>query len=212
MSSWPEASGWSPPDLDSGMRSAAASDGPVQYPELSRRGAGSPALASSEPDVVQAAWTRGYAVGVAEAASGAEAGVQSALKALQGVVEHLEFARASMERDWKPNLFSLALAIARKLVQREVRAEPEIVLELVNRAIQLIPLDTTLEIRLNPSDLAVLGDRLERALPADRALSVRWVSDPSLDHGAFVIETPQRVVDGRADVALRTLYDRLDDD
>ena len=212
MNSWPEPSGWSPPDLGADGRGAGAPDGPMRYPDLSRHVAGARMIKPGEPDAVQVAWSRGHAAGTAEAATQAGAGVQSALKALHGVVEHLEYARASMERDWKPNLYSLALAIARKLVQREVQAQPEIVLELVNRAIQLIPLDTTLEIRLHPADLAALGERLEQALPADRALSVRWVGDPSLDHGAFVVETPQRVVDGRTDVALRTLYDRLDDE
>jgi flagellar assembly protein FliH len=211
MSSSPETTGWAPPDFSAMNGGAAAPDGPFHFPDLGHRRPAAGSMAG-DSDVLQAAWARGYAAGMAEADTRAENGVQSALKALSGVVERLESARAAVEREWKPNLFSLALAIARKLVQREVQTNPEIVLELVNRAIQLVPLDTTLEIRLNPVDLVLLGERLDQALPPDRALSVRWVSDPSLDPGAFLLETPQRIVDGRADVALRTLYDRLDDD
>ncbi|MGH7741446.1 MAG: FliH/SctL family protein [Candidatus Eiseniibacteriota bacterium] len=187
-------------------------DGPMHYVPLLARSDGVRGIEAAEADALDAALARSHAAGFAESEARIAEQTEQALKALEGVVERLEMAWTNLEHDWKPNLYSLSLAVARKLVQRELTANPEIVTDLIDRALQLVPLDRTLEIRLNPSDLAALGDRLERAVPADRAVTVRWVPDVSLDRGAFVVETPQRIVDGRSDVALRRLYDRLDDE
>jgi hypothetical protein len=40
-------------------------------------------------------------------------------------------------------------------------------------------------------------------------MAVHWIADPSLDRGSFRLSSPERLVDGRADVALRSLYERL---
>jgi flagellar biosynthesis/type III secretory pathway protein FliH len=80
---------------------------------------------------------------------------------------------------------------------------------LVAHALDLLPADTSLEVRLHPDDLAALGDPLERVAPAGLSVSLRGVPDPALERGDFVIESPQRVIDGRTDTALRSLYERL---
>jgi len=215
MSSSLDAPGWQPPDLGGRNGRGAATrppDGPLRYAHLVTRVDTARTAESNASEALEVAHARGHAAGVAEAEARLEEELQKALAALQGVVERLEMAWTNLEHDWKPNLYSLSLAVARNLVQREVTASPEIVTDLIDRALQLVPLDRTLEIRLNPTDLAALGDRVEQAVPADRALTVRWLPDASLDRGAFVVETPQRIVDGRSDVALRRLYDRLDDE
>ena len=39
-----------------------------------------------------------------------------------------------------------------------------------------------------------------------------WVVDPSLEAGSFRLVSPERIIDGRVDVALRALYERLASD
>lgn len=215
MNSSPESPGWQPPELGGRRGSASATrtpDGPMRYLQLVAHVELARGAEAEAADALEAALARSHAAGVAESEARISGELEQALQALQGVVERLEIAWTNLEQDWKPNLYSLSLAVARKLVQRELTANPEIVTDLIDRALQLVPLDRTLDIRLNPGDLAALGDRLEHAVPADRAVTVRWVPDASLDRGAFVVETPQRIVDGRSDVALRRLYDRLDDE
>ena len=103
-------------------------------------------------------------------------------------------------------------AVAKHLIQREVRADPTIVRDLVEQALDLVPNDVALEVRLNPDDLAAIDDQLSRVGAGGRPLHAQWIADASLDRGSFLLETPLRVVDGRADIALRSLYDRLSHD
>jgi hypothetical protein len=60
-------------------------------------------------------------------------------------------------------------------------------------------------VRLNPADLGALG------LGPGAGAPVQWTADPVLEPGSFVVESPARVVDGRTDVALRQLFERLTD-
>ena len=133
------------------------------------------------------------------------------MQALTQVAEAFEASRAGFERDRERDLTGLALAVARRIVLREVTADPAIVRSLVTRALELLPLDRSFEVRLNPEDLGVLGTDLEGAVPPGIAPMIQWAGDPALERGSFVIESPLRVVDGRSDVALRALYDRLGD-
>ena len=110
------------------------------------------------------------------------------------------------------NVYALALAVAKHLIQREVKAEPTIVRDLVEQALDLVPTDVALEVRLNPDDLAAIDDQLSRVGAGGRPLHAQWIADASLDRGSFLLETPLRVVDGRTDIALRSLYDRLSHD
>ena len=215
MNSSPESPGWQPPELGGRRGSASATrtpDGPMRYLQLVAHVELARGAEAEEADALEAALARSHAAGVAESEARISGELEQALQALQGVVERLEIAWTNLEQDWKPNLYSLSLAVARKLVQRELTANPEIVTDLIDRALQLVPLDRTLDIRLNPGDLARSATGSNTRCRPIAPSTVRWVPDASLDRGAFVVETPQRIVDGRSDVALRRLYDRLDDE
>jgi flagellar biosynthesis/type III secretory pathway protein FliH len=134
----------------------------------------------------------------------------SALLAVKRVADHLETVATEFARDRERDLHGLAVAVARQIVQHELMIDPLRVGELLRRALELLPLDTTIEVRLNPDDLATLGTATDRLVPAGRAVRLQWLADPGLEPGNFVIESPQRIVDGRSDVALRDLYERLE--
>lgn len=137
---------------------------------------------------------------------------RSALLAVKKVADHLEMIAAEFARDRERDLHGLAVAIARQVVQHELMMDPLRVGELVRRALELLPGDTTIEVRLNPEDLAMLGESVSSLLPAGRQVRMAWRPDPGLERGNFTAESPQRIVDGRTDVALKDLYERLEHD
>jgi len=209
MTSSPDASAmvWTLPQFIPGWEAvpapAPADEGPLALPDLAggegaapEAPAGEPA-AGADPD------------GLRDGEARARAALAPAIQALEGVHGALAAAAAEFARTREHDLWTLALAVARKLVQRELVADPAMVRDLVARALELLPLDTALEVRLHPADLELLGPERDRLTPSGRLLAIQWVADPALERGGFVIESPQRLVDGRADVALRALYERL---
>lgn len=156
-----------------------------------------------------------YASGVEEGrrAAAADAGrrILSACQALAGAAESLQAVRASFASEAEESLYALATALAHQIVQRELTTDPTIVRDLVRRTVEVLPLEGALEIRLNPADLAALGVETDLYAPGGRKLDLRWVPDPSIERGGYLIETSQRVVDGRIDPVLRAMYERLRD-
>ena len=155
-------------------------------------------------------YRRGLDDGTRAERANADARCATALEAVALAAAHLESIATEFARDRERDAQAVALAAARHIVQHELTIDTLRVGELVRRAIELLPLDHALEIRLHPDDLETLREGLEGMAPVGRHVRVDWRPDASVDRGGFVIETPHRIIDGRADVALRALYERLD--
>jgi len=164
------------------------------------------------PDVEALAFARGLETGRGEGERRAEADLHPVLLALQKASERLEHVEALFERDRAQTITVLALAVARQIVQREVLVSPDVVTGLVTRALELVPQDAPVEVRLHPLDLATIESAglADAAGPRDpdRAV-VRFLADPALERGDCLVESAARLVDGRLDVAIRQLAERL---
>jgi flagellar biosynthesis/type III secretory pathway protein FliH len=145
---------------------------------------------------------------------GAEAGRAQALQemgpnlqASVRVVAEVDDFREALLAQMQNNLTALALAVARQLIEREVRAEPEVVANLVRNALSHFPLDQKLRIRLNPVDLSNISrEQSESRTPVTAGREVRWIPDEGIARGGCVVEGPERIVDGRIDLALERIY------
>ena len=173
---------------------------------------GGPDHEAAEHAAAEAQWQRGFDEGRDLGEAEAATRLAPALAVLEAVTSHLAAIADTFARDRERDLHALAIAIAKQILQREIATDPAWIETLVVRAIERLPLDPEFTVRLHPEDLALLGSDLARLRPEGRRVEMAWVADARLERGAFVVETPHRLVDGRADVALRALYDRLDHD
>lgn len=206
MTSSPERSAWQPLALvDSGTPhgAGAAAD---WLPSL--RGAAEDLVALEREQAFQ----YGYDAAVAAERERLDAEVRRALGTMARVADQLATLQTDFARDRERDLHTLAIAIARQVVQHELTVSPDRLAALVRAAIEQLPQDPCIEVRLHPSDLAALGGALEGLAPAGRGLEFAWTADASIERGGFLLETPHRIIDGRADVALRDLWERLGHD
>jgi len=183
----------------------------LHAPAAAEPAPGDPGVAAEPagPDPVEEAYLQGRADGEREALAAQERRVAQALKALAGAASALQAVRASYASEMAEGLYALAVAVAREVVQRELSADPAIVRDLVRRALDVLPLEGMTEVRLNPEDLAALSGELDLYGPGGRRLDLAWVADRTIERGGYVIETPQRVLDGQLEPALLALYERL---
>lgn len=115
---------------------------------------------------------------------------------LQGVAADNE----ALIRGLEAQVVELALAIAEKVIAREARTDPEIVLGVVRSALAEISDAAALRIRVNPEDAPLLDGRWQEMLPRSVAESSELVPDEQVERGGVVVET--RI--GQADGQLRT--------
>ncbi len=155
-------------------------------------------------------YRRGVEDGARAERARADARCATALQAVAVAVAHLDGIAGEFARDREADLHAIAITVARHVVQHELAIDPMRVGELVRRGLELMPLDHTLEVRIHPADLETLGPSLAQLAPPGRDVHLQWLADPAVERGGFAIETPHRIIDGRTDVALRTLYERFD--
>lgn len=179
---------------------------PWGLPELSAAASGP---TGPGPDPVQRAFDDGYQGGHEAGLAQARAELAPVEDALARLVDQLQQEMALIRPRAEANLYALGVAIARWLLQREITENRTAVEPLIRRAVQLLPAGSPVEIHAGPSDVEALGNHMRLAEADGRPLQVHWVVDPELEPGSFRLISPERIVDGRVDVALRALYERL---
>lgn len=157
------------------------------------------------------AYEEGYQQGFAEGqARGEEAGLEQAAGAIAEAASRAENMLALARQQAvealqaaERQLVDLALAVAGKVLAREVTENPMVVLPIVQAALAKVQDQEQITVRVNPANYDfVLAARpeLQAALAGDVALTV--AADSSLKEGDCVVETPFGTVDARIDTQL----------
>lgn len=174
-------------------------------------GASSGACRDSGPDLPvqdaeQQAYCRGFGDGERKGHElGEQAGLESAMQKLESLLtgghkligELGELHRQTC-RDVEADLVQLALAVARKIVGRDVSLGPDVVTRIIREALTRVEHAGRITIKLNPADLELLLDikpQLLSGLPeAGRAA---FEADAGITRGGCLIETDGGEVDAR---------------
>ncbi len=169
------------------------------------------ALADEVERRVAEAYAMGFVDGQREGADAESSRLRTAIEAAEEVVDSFRESESRWHGGLEENICAIAIAVAKQILERELRSSPRVVSELVRRAVTVFPIDHPIRIRVAPSDLAMISaagaDASPSPLTGDR--EVRWIADPLVAPGGCVIEGRERIIDGRVDSALERLYRRL---
>lgn len=153
-------------------------------------------------DARRAAFEEGRVAGRAEAQVSADRRVADAVDAVSDAASTVRHNAELYAGILEENLTALACAIARHVIQRDLQLDPSQIRGLVRSALAEFPQESTLRVRLNPADHALLvGDP---SYP-----DVSWVADARVERGGCVVEGRDRIMDGRVDLALDQVFRRL---
>jgi flagellar assembly protein FliH len=160
---------------------------------------------------LQDAYQRGYTEGLRAGESAEGSRLRNAMAAVQDALASVQEGAERWVGNAEENLAALAVGVARQIVGRELTTDPEIVTELVRRAMADFPIGQPLTVRLHPSDLHAVSSAI--APVNDGSLGLRnevlWLGDARIAPGGCFVEGRERIVDGRVDTALERLYRRL---
>ena len=123
--------------------------------------------------------------------------------------------RETSEQQMRRDVIALALAIARKVVLRHVRLEPDLVVEQVHEVLSLVGRPTALEVIIHPEDRPLVEEamaNLAQDLGGDRHVSLR--DDPEIARGGCIVRTAggevDATIDGQLDRIAATLLPESD--
>jgi flagellar assembly protein FliH len=165
-------------------------------------------------DLEQAAFCRGfsdgekkgYEHGERDGRDAAMKQIEPVLQSLRQMLAELESLRRRESRNLEKELVDLALAVARKVVGREVAVRPDTVAHLLHEVIGHLEHAGALTIRLNPADLERLSDGSAQLLNGlTDPGRVRFEADASLSVGGCFIESEAGEMDVRLEQRLRVI-------
>jgi len=182
--------------------------------------AGPPGQSAPPPDPAVEAALREQAfeerLGAARTAAlreGEAAGRKQAAAELEPVLERLGASiadlaafRPRLRREAEADLLQLALAIARRVLRRELTVDPEALHGLVLGALEKLELQEISRVRVHPAQAAAVANLLRQA-----GATVETVSDASLDRGAALFETARGSLDASVETQLQEIERGLAD-
>ena len=153
------------------------------------------------------AWDKGHAqgreAGIAAVRSEAQAASQELERRVQNLGAILDFMSkpiAALDHEVQRQLASLAGAIARQIVRRELKTHPDEIVAVIRETVALLPM-TAREVRvhLNPEDAKLVRSRLAEA-SGDRAWSI--AEDPIISRGGCRVSSESSTIDAQLEQRL----------
>ncbi len=130
--------------------------------------------------------------------------------ALEHIKQEAQLARQDWLASWREQSVKLALAIARRVIRRELVAQPDIPLALVQEALQTGTGAMRMKLLMHPADVSGLADKIQQVLSADSSgVVVQLVADPSIEPGGCRVETEFGAIDQQFSAQLARIGEEL---
>jgi flagellar assembly protein FliH len=126
--------------------------------------------------------------------------VQAKIEQLGRSIEQLALHRGKIQREAEPELVRLSLAIARRILRRELSVDPEALLGIVKAGLERIESAEIHRVRVHPEHASTLATLLDGA-----ARRVEIAADPGLPVGAVIFETSRGSLDSGLDTQLKEI-------
>ena len=169
-----------------------------------------PARGGAGEDALRQARDAGFREGEAAGRVQAQAAVGPVLERLTRSIEELAALRPRLREQAESELVRRAVAIARRVVRRELTLDPDAIAGLVKAALAQLAVHEVIRVRVHPDHEAAVRTCLSGA---GRAADVEVTGDAALDRGSAVFETVRGSLDASAETQLaeieRGLTDRL---
>jgi flagellar assembly protein FliH len=148
-------------------------------------------------EVEKRAFEQGFAEGERAAKRFFESVAEAAAKRYDDGIAEMAGAYRSLVSVAEKNAVKLAIAIARKVIQREFHIEPNDVATRATQIIEGIRTQPGILLRVSVQDASRLQQKVAETYP-----SVSVQADPSIKQGDFMIDTSQTHLDGRISTQL----------
>jgi flagellar biosynthesis/type III secretory pathway protein FliH len=155
-------------------------------------------LASAEAEAEAVRQAAGEVRAAAER-DGRAAGLQAAAEQLGARLAELAEAQVAWLARAESEALDLAVEMARRILGRELRADPAAVLAGAGEALRVAGPVRRLRVRLHPDAVAQLRHRSSALAGQVEGRALELVADPALVPGDVVVETEAGQVDGRVE-------------
>jgi len=159
-----------------------------QYPQPS-----SPTgSAGNSLEQVKGVYEQGYQEGQRTARQELAGQLDAMAARLARTIEELSGMRQRFRREAEEDVVALALAIARRILHRELTVAPEALLGVLKAALEKIDGREVHRVRVRPEDVALVQQHLDKMGLPQR---VELIADSGLERGAIILDSSRGALD-----------------
>lgn len=158
-------------------------------------------------DLQAEAHKEAFEQGLAEGRQAGRAEVQTQVDRLAGMFYDLAKPFETLDAEVERELLTLAMALARQIVRRELKADPTQIIGIIREAIAALPVATRdVRVQLHPEDAAVVRQHLA---PTENERAWTIIEDPVMARGGCQITTNTSRIDARLETRLGSILSEL---
>jgi len=158
-------------------------------------------------DLQEEAYKEAFDQGLAEGRKAGQIEVRAQVDKLAGMFHDLAKPFEVLDAEVERELLTLAMALARQIVRRELKTDPTQIIGIVRDAIAALPVAARdVRVHLHPEDAAVVREHLAPT-ESERAWSL--VEDPVMARGGCQITTTTSRIDARLETRLTAILSEL---
>jgi len=136
--------------------------------------------------------------------------MQTALPAITQMVQAIDAERLQWLAKWEQNAVQLAIAIAQKVIRRNLAQQPQITHQLVREALELAAGSQSLKVYMNPQDHAALGKQVqEMTKQLSNLTPAEILAHESITPGGCVVQTEFGIIDQQIESQLARISEEL---
>jgi len=158
-------------------------------------------------DLQAEAHKEAFEQGLAEGREAGRAEVRAQVERLSGMFYDLAKPFEVMDAEVERELLTLAMALARQIVRRELKTDPTQIIGIIREAIAALPVAAReVRVHLHPEDAAVVREHLA---PTERERAWAMVEDPVMARGGCQVSTNTSRIDMRLETRLGAILSEL---
>jgi flagellar assembly protein FliH len=166
-----------------------------------------PPTVSGLADLQAEAHAEAFAQGLAEGREAGRGEVRAQVEKLAGMFYDLAKPFEALNAEVERELLTLAMALARQIVRRELKTDPTQIIGIIRDAIAALPVAAReVRVHLHPEDAAVVRQNLAPT-ESERAWTI--IEDPVMARGGCQITTTTSRIDARLETRLAAILSEL---
>jgi flagellar assembly protein FliH len=148
---------------------------------------------------LQGAYQQGFQEGQEVARKELGAQIEAMGARLARTIEELSGMRQRFRHEAEEEVIALSIAIARRILHRELTVSPEALMGLLKAALEKIEAREVHRVRIRPEDLALVQQHLDQMGLPQR---VELIADRALERGAIILESSRGALDASVETQL----------
>ncbi len=151
-------------------------------------------------------FTEGKEAGHSQAYQEAKTQYDAQLAELHKVTEDLRSLKTQLLKQNENHFIKLTFSMARKLLQSELKAQPDVVLKALQTAVEESQTEEKIKLHLNPDMIALVKSMSDAQLPA----GIEFIEDTALSFGSCVVETDYGTIDSKVEERVEKLWSQME--